>query len=166
MHQRKKEVNDFLEYKKDIQFDACYQKIGNVDMDYPYILFKNICATTNKEDEIKEVQEYFINKSQFDKEIENLVNGKFVAEIKIGENYYDSKNKKCLIHNEYPRCKLYPLIKTKKPKEGYTLFSICSLHKLKENQEPLKSLIELCRKYGFKLTKEKNISSIISSQIL
>ncbi len=93
LHQRKKEVNDFLEYKKDIQFDACYQKIGNVDMDYPYILFKNICATTNNEDEIKEVHEYFINKSQFDKEIENLVNGKFVAEIKIGENYYDSQNK-------------------------------------------------------------------------
>jgi Fe-S-cluster containining protein len=90
---------------------------------------------------------------------------------------YDAKNKKCLIHNEYPRCALYPIvkktlydssggflddpkskrfmdIKTGKPNEGYTLFSVCSLHKLKENQEPLKSLIQLCKKHGFKLFKE------------
>ncbi len=74
-----------------------------------------------------------------------------------GENCpnYDFKNKKCLIHNQYPRCTLYPLVKTEKPFEGYTLFSICSLHKMKENQEPLKSLIELCKKRGFKLFKEK-----------
>jgi len=67
---------------------------------------------------------------------------------------YDTRNKKCLIHNEYPRCTLYPILRTGKPKEGYTLFSVCSLHKLKENQEPLKSLIQLCKKHGFKLFKE------------
>ena len=66
---------------------------------------------------------------------------------------YDPKNKKCLIHGQYPRCKLYPLEKT--GKEDYTLFSICSLHKLKADQEPLKSLILLCKKHGFKLYKEK-----------
>lgn len=67
---------------------------------------------------------------------------------------YDTKNKKCLIHNEYPRCTLYPLVKTEKPNE-YLLFSVCGLHKLKENQEPLKSLIILCKKHGFKLIKEE-----------
>jgi len=66
----------------------------------------------------------------------------------------DQKNKKCLIHNQYPRCKLYPIVRTERPREGYILFSICSLHKLKENQEPLKSLIQLCKKHGFKLFKE------------
>lgn len=68
---------------------------------------------------------------------------------------FDIKNKKCLIHNQYPRCALYPIVKTEKPHEGYTLFSVCNLHKLKDNQEPLKSLIQLCKKHGFKLFKEK-----------
>ena len=45
LQQRMKDVKDFLEYRKDIQFDACYQKIGNAEMDYPYILFKNVYAT-------------------------------------------------------------------------------------------------------------------------
>jgi hypothetical protein len=93
LQQRMKDVKDFLEYRKDIQFDACYQKIGNADMDYPYILFKNVYATTNNEDEIKKVQEYFTNKPQFEKVIENLVNGKFGVELKVGKNYYDAKNK-------------------------------------------------------------------------
>lgn len=93
LQQRMKDVKDFLEYRKDIQFDACYQKIGNADMDYPYILFKNVYATTTNEDEIKKVQEYFTNKPQFEKVIENLVNGKFGVELKVGKNYYDAKNK-------------------------------------------------------------------------
>jgi len=67
---------------------------------------------------------------------------------------YDAKNKRCLIHNEYPRCALYPIMKTENSWKEYTLFSVCSLHKLKENQEPLKSLIQLCKKHGFKLSKE------------
>jgi len=71
---------------------------------------------------------------------------------------YDSKNKKCLIHNQYPRCALYPLVKIGKPQEVYMLVSICSLHKLGDNQEPLKSLIQLCKKYGFKLFKEKSFN--------
>lgn len=66
---------------------------------------------------------------------------------------YDVKAKKCLIHNEYPRCALYPLVKNK---SGYMIFSVCSLHKLKENQEPLKSLIQLCKKHNLKLFKEKS----------
>ena len=93
LQQRMKDVNDFLEYRKEIQFDACYQKIGNADMDYPYILFKNVYATTTNEDEIKKVQEYFTNKPKFEKVIDNLVNGKFDIELKVGKNYYDAKNK-------------------------------------------------------------------------
>jgi tetratricopeptide (TPR) repeat protein len=88
-----KEVASFLEYQKEVQFDACYQKIGNADMDYPYILFKNIYATTTNEDEIQQIKEYFTNKTGFDKAVQNLVNGKFDVELKIGKNYYDVKNK-------------------------------------------------------------------------
>jgi tetratricopeptide (TPR) repeat protein len=93
LQQRMKDVKDFLEYRKEIQFDACYQKTGNADMDYPYILFKNVYATTTNEDEIKKVQEYFTNKPQFDKVVDNLVKGKFDFELQVGKNYYDSENK-------------------------------------------------------------------------
>lgn len=66
---------------------------------------------------------------------------------------YDSKSKKCLIHGQYPRCSMYPIVKSEKKGE-YLLFSICSLHKMKEDEEPLKSLINLCKKHGLKLKKE------------
>lgn len=93
LYQKMKDVKDLLEYRKDIQFDACYQKIGNADMDYPYILFKNVYATTTNDEEIKKVQEYFTNKPEFDKVVQNLVNGKFDVELKVGKNYYDAQNK-------------------------------------------------------------------------
>jgi tetratricopeptide (TPR) repeat protein len=93
LQQKMKDVKDLLEYRKDIQFEACYQKIGNADMDYPYILFKNIYATTTNEDEIKKVQEYFTSKPEFDKVIQKMVNGKFDVELKVGKNYYDAQNK-------------------------------------------------------------------------
>ncbi len=64
---------------------------------------------------------------------------------------YDSKNKKCLVHNQHPMCVLYPLVKIN---GNYSLFSVCELHKLNFNQEPLKSLFLLCKKYGIKLEKE------------
>ena len=93
LQQKMKDVKDFLEYRKDIQFDACYQKIGNANMDYPYILFKNVYATTANKDEIQKVQDYFTNKFEFDKIVERIVNGKFDVELKIGKNYYDEQNK-------------------------------------------------------------------------
>ncbi len=93
LQQKMKDVKDLLEYRKDIQFEACYQKIGNADMDYPYILFKNVYATTTNEDEIKKVQEYFTSKPEFDKVIQKMVNGKFDVELKVGKNYYDAQNK-------------------------------------------------------------------------
>lgn len=93
LQQRMKDVKDFLEYRKDIQFEACYQKIGNAEMDYPYILFKNVYATTTSEEEIKKVQKYFTDKPQFDKVVQEMVNGKFGVELKVGKNYYDANNK-------------------------------------------------------------------------
>lgn len=93
LSQKMKDVKSLLEYRKDIQFDACYQKIGNADMDYPYILFKNVYVTTTNEVEIKNVQEYFTNKPEFDKTIQRMVNGKFDFELEIGKNYYDAENR-------------------------------------------------------------------------
>ena len=93
IQQKMNNVRDLLEYRKDVKFDACYQKIGNADMDYPYILFKNIYATTSSEDEIKQVQEYFTSKPEFDKVIQNITNDKFKIELNVGENYYDAQNK-------------------------------------------------------------------------
>jgi hypothetical protein len=84
----------------------------------------------------------------------NKQNGNWYFSGKTCPNF-DPKSKKCLVHNKYPRCELYPLIKTGRPNKGYTLFSVCSLHKLQENQEPLRSLVMLCKKYGFKFYKEK-----------
>ena len=93
LQQRIKDGKDFLEYRKETQFDACYQKIGNADMDYPYILFKNVYATTINENEIKKVQEYFTSKPKFDQIIQNIANGRFDIELKVGKNYYDAQNK-------------------------------------------------------------------------
>ena len=93
LQQKLKDVKEFLEYRKDIQYDACYQKIGNADMDYPYMLFKNIYATTTDEEQIRKLKDYFTNKPQFDKVMQTLANGKFDVELKIGKNYYDEKNK-------------------------------------------------------------------------
>lgn len=86
-------VKNLLDYQNDIQFDACFQKIGNTDMDYPYILIKNIYSSTNNEDEIRKVQEYFTNKPEFDKVIQKTVNNKFDFEVKVGENYYDAQSR-------------------------------------------------------------------------
>ncbi|MBL0202175.1 MAG: hypothetical protein IPP81_19065 [Chitinophagaceae bacterium] len=91
LQQKLKDVKEFLEYRKDIQYDACYQKIGNADMDYPYMLFKNIYATTTDEEQIKKLKDYFTNKPQFDKVMQTIANGKFDVELKIGKNYYDEK---------------------------------------------------------------------------
>jgi len=93
LQSRMKDVKSALDYRKDIQFDACFQKIGNADMDYPYILFKNVYATTNNEEEISKAQKYFTNQEAFNKAVEAIVNGKFGVELSIGKNYYDAKNR-------------------------------------------------------------------------
>ena len=93
LQQKKKDVKDLLEYQKDMEFAACYQKIGTVDIDYPYILLKNVCFTTTNLDDIKKTQEYFTNNPEFDKEFQNSFNGKFDVELKTGKSYYDAQNK-------------------------------------------------------------------------
>lgn len=97
LQQKIKEIKTLLEYRSDIHFEACYQKIGNADMDYPYIFFKNIYGTTTNEDEIKKIQKYYKNKSEIKNSIQNVTNGKFDFEINIGENYYDKVNKILII---------------------------------------------------------------------
>jgi len=97
LQQIMKDIKNLLEYRSDVHFEACYQKIGNADMDYPYILLKNIYGTTTDEDEIKKVQEYYTNQSEIDKAIQNVTNGKFGFELKIGQNYYDKVNKILII---------------------------------------------------------------------
>ena len=64
---------------------------------------------------------------------------------------YDPKNKLCLIHNKYPRCTLFPLLKIK---QGYMIFTTCALHQMNPDKEPLKSLIALCRKHKINLYAE------------
>jgi Fe-S-cluster containining protein len=63
---------------------------------------------------------------------------------------YNPKDKKCLIHNQHPMCALFPLVKKD---EGYEIVSTCELSKMDMNQEPLKSLLELCGKHGIKLIR-------------
>lgn len=93
LQQRMKDVAEFLNYKKEVQFDACFQKIGNADMDFPYILFKNFYATATSEEEIANIKKYFTNKEGFENVVQQIVNRKFDVEIEIGKNYYDSQKK-------------------------------------------------------------------------
>jgi len=63
---------------------------------------------------------------------------------------YNPETKKCMIHNQHPMCALFPLAKAD---EGYKIISACELGKMDANQEPLKSLLELCKKHGIELIK-------------
>ena len=56
LQQKTKFIKTHMEYKGNIQYDACFQKIGNADMDYPYILFKNFYATTNSRNTLSTIQ--------------------------------------------------------------------------------------------------------------
>lgn len=91
--ERAKAVKSFLEYKKDISYDACYQKIGNADMDYPYMLFKNLPLTTSDKNLIRNIKKHFISKKGFNRQIQNVVNGKFDVKLQVGKSYYDEQNK-------------------------------------------------------------------------
>ena len=92
LRQRVKDLKDFLEYRKDVQYDACYQKTGNTEMDHPNILFQGIYATNHSDAEIKRLLNVFGNKPTIDKIAQEMVNGKFDIEIKTGHNYYDKIN--------------------------------------------------------------------------
>lgn len=78
LQQKIKEVKDYLEYRKDLSYEACFQKIGNADMDYPYILFKNFYTTTSDEIEMNNLKDFFTNKEGIDKMITEIENEKFL----------------------------------------------------------------------------------------
>lgn len=91
MIQKHSQIKDFIEYRKDVYFDACYQKSVNPDFGYPYMLFKNIYETTNDEELIKKITTHFTNKSNIDKVLQIIKNEKI--EMKINKSYYDEKKK-------------------------------------------------------------------------
>lgn len=62
---------------------------------------------------------------------------------------YNPKDKKCMIHNQHPMCKLFPLVK--EGEKEYKLVTSCELYKMDENKEPLKSLLEICHQNDIKL---------------
>jgi Fe-S-cluster containining protein len=68
---------------------------------------------------------------------------------------YNPKEKKCFIHNQHPMCALFPLAKKQ---EGYEIVSTCELSKMDIAQEPLKSLIEICKKHNVELILHDNNS--------
>jgi tetratricopeptide (TPR) repeat protein len=93
LQQKMQDVKDYLEYRKDIHYEACYQKIGNADMDYPYILFKNFYTTTSDEAEMASLRDFFGNKEGFDKVITEIENGKINIDLEIGKSYFDRENR-------------------------------------------------------------------------
>jgi len=91
LQEKTKFIKEYMEYKKNIQYDACYQKIGNADMDYPYILFKNFYATTTNENEIEKLREFYTDKFVLDKIIESIETDKVKMKLQIGKTYFDKK---------------------------------------------------------------------------
>ena len=96
LQEKTKFIKTYMEYKGNIQYDACFQKIGNADMDYPYILFKNFYATTTNESEIEKLREFYTDKFGVNKVLESLETDKVKMELQIGKTYYD-KRKQLLI---------------------------------------------------------------------
>ncbi len=101
LNEKVKIVKEFLDYRKDVTFDACYQKIGNSDLAYPYILLKNVYSTTTDEEEITKIQEYYSTKNGFKDTAKKIVNGKFDFELKLGRSYYDVTNRILIIAYDF-----------------------------------------------------------------
>jgi len=93
LQNKMKNVTDYLEYREDIYYDACFQKIGNADMDYPYILFKNFYVTTSDENEMENLKDFFTDKQGFDKVLTEIENGKLSIDLEVGKSYFDRKNR-------------------------------------------------------------------------
>ena len=87
------EVQNFLDYRKEISFDACYQKVDKANMEYPYILLKNYYFTTTDENEIQEAKDYFLDRLKIDSISQFIFNKKIDVELSVDKSYYDSKNK-------------------------------------------------------------------------
>jgi len=84
-------IKDLMEYKKNLQYDACFQKAGNADMDYPYILFKNFYTTTTNKEEIEKLREFYTNKFGVNQVLESLETNKVKMELEVGKTYYNEK---------------------------------------------------------------------------
>ncbi len=97
LQQKMKNAKEYLEYRKDIHYEACFQKIGNADMDYPYILFKNFYATTSDVEELKKLKYFFSNKEGLDMEITEIENGKIDIDLEIGKSYFDKDNRLLIV---------------------------------------------------------------------
>ena len=87
------EVQNFLDYRKDLNFDACFQKIGQSDMAYPYILFKNYFFTSTEKKEIIDVKNYITSNFKIDSISQYIFNKDIDIDLSINKNYYDSINK-------------------------------------------------------------------------
>lgn len=84
-------IKDLMEYKSNIQYDACFQKSGNADMDYPYILFKNYYSTTTKKEEIEKLKKFYTDKFGVNQILENLETEKVKMNLEIGKTYFNEK---------------------------------------------------------------------------
>ncbi|MEC7783962.1 MAG: tetratricopeptide repeat protein [Bacteroidota bacterium] len=84
-------IKDLMDYKKNIQYDACFQKSGNADMDYPYILFKNYYATTTNKEEIENLEKFYTDKFGVNQVLESLETDQVKMNLEIGKTYYDEK---------------------------------------------------------------------------
>ncbi len=84
-------IKNLMDYKGNIQYDACFQKSGNADMDYPYILFKNYYATTSNKEEVDSLKEFYTDKFGVNQVVENLETDKVKMNLEIGKTYFDEK---------------------------------------------------------------------------
>lgn len=84
-------IKDLMDYKSNIQYDACFQKSGNADMDYPYILFKNYYTTTKNKQEIEKLKKFYTDKYGVNQIVENLETDKIKMNLEIGKTYFDEK---------------------------------------------------------------------------
>lgn len=93
LREKTESIKDLMEYKKKLQYDACFQKVGNADMDYPYILFKNIYATITSKEEIDKIKTSYTNKFGVNQVLESLETDKVKMELEVGKTYYNSEKR-------------------------------------------------------------------------
>ena len=93
LSERFDQAKKILDYKKDINYDACYQKIGNSDMDYPYILFKNIFSQAQNDDDIQLLINSFKKEKGLKEAIKNFENGRISIDYSTESSYYDKQRR-------------------------------------------------------------------------
>jgi len=91
LQEKTRMIKELMDYKKDILYDACFQKSGNADMDYPYILFKNYYTTTTNKEEIEKIKKFYSDKFGVNQVLESLETDKVKMNLDIGKTYFDEK---------------------------------------------------------------------------